>query len=81
MKPSHSPSAQASVVLHRLALRETQRHLGQRRLAVDLLGDLRRRRRGCDRQRLMIIGVRIVIERALRRPFLRPSVFSVVMFA
>ena len=73
MKPSHSPSAQASVLSISSPCAKRSAHLGQRRLGVDLLGDLRRRRRCRDRQRLMLVGIGIVEQRALRRPFLGPG--------
>src|SRR5258706_8675343 len=44
-------------LLHRLAPRVAEAHLGQRRLHVDLLCDSWRGRRGRDRQRLMVIGI------------------------
>src|SRR4051812_19607895 len=60
-------------LFHRFALVVTQAHLGQGCLGIDLLGDLRRSR-GCrDRQDLMLVGVRVVIEGALRRTFFLPN--------
>ena len=49
------------------------RHLGQRRLRVDLLRDFRRGRRSRNGQPLMIVGVGIVVERPLRRLRFRPN--------
>src|SRR4051794_13598993 len=57
----------------RLALQVADDHLGVNRLGVDLMRDLGRRRSGCHRQDLMIVRVRIMIERTLRRPFFLPG--------
>ena len=73
MKPSSSPSAQASVFSMGFALVEAHAHLGQSGLRVDLLGDLRRGGRRGDRQHLVLVRVRVVIQRALRRTFLGPD--------
>src|SRR4029077_21138865 len=43
------------------------------RLGVDLESDLGRSRRRSNRQRLVIVRVWIVVERALGRPFLGPG--------
>src|ERR1700730_15816220 len=59
-------------LLHRFALMVSQAHLGQDGLRIDLLGDLRRRRRGGDRQDLVVIRIWVMEKRSLRRPFLRP---------
>src|ERR1700737_2544548 len=59
-------------LLHRFALVEAHAHLGQGRLGVDLLSDLRRRRRCRDRKRLVVVWIRVMKERALRRSFLGP---------
>src|ERR1700730_4026841 len=59
-------------LLHRFALMVSQAHLGQDGLRIDLLGDLRRRRRGGDRQDLMLVRIWIMKERTLRRSFLSP---------
>src|SRR5258707_6046396 len=60
-------------LLHRFALLISQAHFRQDGLRVDLLGDLRRRRRRGDRQDLMVVRIWIVIERPLRRAFFRPG--------
>ena len=73
MKPSTSLSAQASVFSIGSPCMMPHDHLGLDRLGVDLVGDLRRRRRRRDRQDLVVVRVRVVVERALRRPFLGPG--------
>src|SRR4029078_11067987 len=60
-------------LFHGFALVITQAHLGQGRLRIDLLCDLWRGGRRGDRKRLVVVRVRIVVERALRRPFLLPD--------
>src|SRR6266567_9219364 len=60
-------------LFHRFALIVTQAHFRQRGLYVDLLRNLWRRRRGRNRQLLMVMGVGVVIERALRRPLFLPN--------
>ena len=60
-------------LLHRLALEVADRHLGLDALVVDLLGDLVRRGRRGDREDLVVVRVGVVVERALRRPFLGPG--------
>ena len=60
-------------LFHRLALQVAHGHLGHDALRVDLHGDLGRRRRRGDRQDLVVVRVRVVVERALRRPFLGPG--------
>ena len=59
-------------LLHGFTLVETHAHLGQRGLRVDLLGNLRRRRRCRDRKLLVIVGIRVMEQRALWRSFLGP---------
>src|SRR5438445_11303923 len=58
---------------HLFSLTVAQAHFGERGLHVDLLSYLRWGRRGRDRQGLMVEGVGVVIESALRRPFLGPG--------
>src|SRR5215470_4262110 len=60
-------------LFHRFALVESQTHLCQRCLHVDLLGYLRRRWRCCNRQLLVVEWIRVVVERAFRRAFLSPG--------
>src|SRR5262252_8510670 len=48
-------------LVHRLALQMAHDHLGMDRLHVDLEGDLGWRRRCCDRQRLVVVRVGIVV--------------------
>src|SRR5215510_1763345 len=50
----------------------THRHFGHNALRKDLRRDLGRSRGPGNRQDLVIVWVRIVVERALRRPFLSP---------
>src|SRR6266851_4801436 len=57
-------------LFHRLALIVSQAHFRQDGLRVDLLGDLRRRRRRGDRQGLMIVRIWIVEQRTLWRSLL-----------
>src|SRR4029077_1680361 len=56
-----------------LAAEVAHRQLGHQRLNVDLSADLVRRRRAAERQDLVIVDVRIVVERALGRTLLRPG--------
>src|SRR5438128_5997351 len=58
---------------HLFPLTVAQAHFGERGLHIDLLSDLRRSRRGSDRQGLMVEGVGVVIKSALWRPFLGPG--------
>src|ERR1700737_1668450 len=59
-------------LLHGFALVEAHAHLGQGALGVDLLSDLRRRRRCRDRKRLVVVWIRVMEERALWRSFFGP---------
>ena len=60
-------------LLHRFALRVAETHLGQRCLRVDLLRDFGRCSARPQLAALMVIGVRIVIKRALRWLRFRPN--------
>ena len=60
-------------LFHGLAAEVAHRHLGHQRLNVDLLADLVRRRRAGERQDLVIVDIRIVVERALGRALLGPG--------
>src|ERR1700674_240240 len=59
-------------LFHRFALIVSQAHLREDALRIDLLGDLRRRRRRGDRQDLMLVRIWIVVESLLRRGFFGP---------
>src|SRR5882672_6219860 len=59
-------------LFHRFALIVSQAHLRMDGLRIDLLGDLRWRRRRGDRQDLMLVRIWIMVECPLRRAFLGP---------
>src|SRR5262249_11668709 len=59
--------------LHCLAPQITHRHLGHNALRKDLRRDLGRCRSPRNRQDLVVVRIGIVVERALRRPFLSPG--------
>src|SRR5262245_47987002 len=72
-KPSYLGLSPGKRRLHCLAPQMTQRHLGHNALRKDLRSDLGRCRGPRNRQDLVVVWVRIVVERALRRPFLGPG--------
>src|SRR6185437_10170397 len=59
-------------VFHLIALIVLQAHFGLHGLGVDLLSNLGRRRRRCDRQNLMVVWIGIAEQRSLWRTFLGP---------
>src|SRR5260370_35947481 len=60
-------------LFHGIAAEVAHRHLGHQRLNIDLLANPVRRRGAGDRQDLVIVDIRIVVERALGRALLRPG--------